>query len=102
VLDVGKNLMGSEDNLGKIRRLANVIGQGFRDFPITHGALVKDPNRRRVYPRRHFLSDRPVDQFPGRLKDDNPLSGTSEFTGSVDDLIGFAGSAGSGGVFDTH
>jgi hypothetical protein len=48
------------------------------------------------------IPDRPVNQFPGWLKDENSVVISDEFTGSVDDLMGLAGAAGSGTVFDTH
>jgi hypothetical protein len=48
------------------------------------------------------IPDRPVNQFPGWLKDENSVVISDEFTGSVDDLMGLAGAAGSGGVLYAH
>jgi hypothetical protein len=49
-----------------------------------------------------FFPDRPVNQFPGWLKDKNSVFISDEFTGSVDDLMGLAGAARGGGVFYAH
>jgi hypothetical protein len=52
--------------------------------------------------RLEFFPDRPVNQFPGGLKDENSVVISDEFTGSVNYLMGLAEAAGSGGVFYTH
>jgi hypothetical protein len=98
VLDVRKDLMRSEDNLRNVRRLSDVIGQGFRYLAVSYGASVEHPS----WTRLEFFPDRPVNQFPGWLKDKNSVVISDEFTGSVDCLMGLAGAAGSGAVFDTH
>jgi hypothetical protein len=94
--------MCCQDDFRNSRRLPNVIGQGLRNLAISHGASMKDPNLRWIWTRLEFLPDRPVNQFPGRLKDKNSAVILDEFTGSVDYLMGLAGAAGSGTVFDTH
>jgi hypothetical protein len=48
------------------------------------------------------IPDRPVNQFPGWLKDENSVVISDEFTGSVDYLMGLAGAARSGAELDTH
>ena len=101
-LDVGQNLMRGEDNFRSIGSLPNVIGQGLRNLAISYGASMKDPNLRWIWPRLEFFPDCPVNQFPGRLEDENSVVISDEFTGSVDYLMGFAGAARSGTVFDTH
>jgi hypothetical protein len=63
---------------------------------------MKDPSLRWIWPRPEFFPDRPVNQFPGWLKDKNSVVISGEFTGSVDYLMGLAGAAESGAVSNTH
>jgi hypothetical protein len=102
LFDVGQNLMRCEDDFWNIGSLPEVVGQGLRNLAISHGPSVEDPNLRWIYPRMEFFPDRPVNQFPGRLEDENSVVSSDEFTGSVDYLMGLAGAAGSGAIFDTH
>jgi hypothetical protein len=63
---------------------------------------VEDPDRRWIRPSGHLLLDRPLNQFPGRLEDENSVVILDEFTGSVDCQMGLAGAARSGAELDTH
>jgi hypothetical protein len=63
---------------------------------------VEDPNLRWTWKGLEFFPDRPVNQFPGWLKDENSVVISDEVAGSVDYLTGLAGAARSGTVFDTH
>jgi hypothetical protein len=94
--------MCCQDNFRNIGGLPGLVGQGLRNLAISHGSSVEDPNLRRIWPRPDFFPDRPVYQFPGWLKDKDSVVISDEFTGSVDYLMGLAGAARSGTVFDTH
>lgn len=103
MLDMGQDLVGGEDNFRGIGRILDVIGQGFRDLCVpTNCAPVKDTNRRWVCPSLQFVLDRSVNQFSGRLEDENPVLFSDEFAGSLNYLFRLAGAAGSGTVFDTQ
>ena len=99
---MGQNLMCRQDNFRNIRSLPDVVGQGLGDVAIFHGASVKDPNLRLIWTRQDFFPDRPVNQFPGRLKDQNSVVISDEFAGLLDYLMGLAGAARGGTVFDMH
>jgi len=63
---------------------------------------VKETNRRWVCPSLQFLFDGLINQFSGWLEDENPLVFPDEFAGSLDYLMGLAGTARGGTIFDTH
>ena len=102
VLNVRKHLMSCQDDFRNFRGLPDVVGQGLGDVAVSHGSSVEDPDLRRIRPSGHLLLNRPLNQFPGRLEDENSVVISDEVTGSVDYLMGLAGAAGSGTVFDTH
>ena len=83
--------------------MLDVICQGFRDLcGLANCAPVEDTNRRWVYQGLQFLVDGSINQISGWLEDENSVVISDEVTGSVNYLMGLAGAAGSGTVFDTH
>jgi hypothetical protein len=73
LLDVGQHLMRCQDDFWDIGSLPDVVGQGPRNLAISYGAPVEDP-KQWIWPRLEFFPDRPVNQFPGRLENENHVS----------------------------